>query len=117
MPTDTLTFGITRYPGEFIDKIKVKQGLTIAERKNSQGETARVYPHDTKNEVSIEGGGKSPLALGDIEAPGFNGLEGGVFIVKEIEEGETNEGFCDFSVSAMHYPNATLGTAPGNAGA
>lgn len=110
--SDTLNFGISRIPGEFVDEVSVKEGLTVAERKNRVGTTTKVYPHDPKSEVTIKGGGTPILALGVVaDGGGVTGLTGGVFVVKERESSEKNEGFNEFSLGATHYPNATLGTA------
>lgn len=108
---DTLHFGISRVPGEFIDEVSVKESLTVAERKNRVGVTKKVYPHDPKAEVSIKGGGTPILALGVVAEHGVDGLEGGVFVVKERENSEGNEKFNEFNLGATHYPEAELGVA------
>ena len=109
--SDTLKFGIGRYPGEFIDEFKTKGTIEVAERANRVGEIKKVYPHKRKTDVSISGGGVCPLALGAVANHGITGLNGGVFIVKEVEDTDKNTDFNEFSANATHYPNAELGEA------
>lgn len=108
---DTLKFGIGRYGGEFVDEFKTKKTVDVAERKNRVGEIKKVYPHNTKTDVTISGGGVCPLALGVVADHGITGLDGGVFIVKEVEDTDKNTEFNEFSANATHYPNAEVGEA------
>jgi hypothetical protein len=108
---DTLKFGIARHAEEFVDQLKTKETVQVAERKNRVGITKKVYPHDPKTEVTMTGGGNPPLALGAVTAHGVSGIAAGVFIVTERETTDNNDDFNEFSISATHYPAAELGEA------
>lgn len=116
MPANDPLFAISRFPGEFIDEVQVKDKIDVAERKNRVGVTKRVHPHNAMTDVSIKGGGIPPLALGVIAQHGVAGLaSGGVFLVKERTHTQKNEGFDDFDLNASHWPEAEVG-APASQG-
>lgn len=109
MAADDPKFGVKRFSGVFIDEVTTKEKTKVAERANRVGVTKRVIPYDPQTDVTIKGGGEPPLALGYVSSPGVTGLTGGVFIVKERNYSNKNEGFDDFEISATHYPDAELG--------
>lgn len=116
MPADDPLFAISRFDGEFIDEVQVKDKLNVAERKNRVGVTKRVHPHDPTTDISIKGGGIPPLALGSVAANSVEGIgNGGVLIVKERTHTQKNDGFDEFDLSAIHYPEAELGEVAGAA--
>lgn len=108
---DELNFGIARHAGEFVDEVKTKTTTDVAERRNRVGTIKKVFPHNTTTDISISGGGTPPLAVGAVADHGISGITGGVVVVKEAEHTDKNTDFDEFSISAKHYPEATLGTA------
>lgn len=109
MAADDPKFGIKSFAGVFIDEVSKKSKVKVAERANRSGTTKRVIPYDTTTDVTIKGGGTSPLALGYVASPNVSGISGGVFIVKEKNETEGNEKFDEFECSCTHWPEAELG--------
>lgn len=110
MAADNPILGISRMAGEYIHKLTTKGRVSTPEAKNRVGVVKKVFViPDEITDVTLNGLGEPPMALGVLADPAITGLSGGLFVVKERTHTDNNENADEFELSATHYPNATEG--------
>ena len=105
MPASDVTFGITRHSGALIESVETTKSIQIKELVGSDGEIARVHPHKSMTEGSVKGHGTVSVAPG-VGDSGVTGVSGGVTIIAELKESESNEDFNGWEYTFKNYPNA-----------
>ena len=105
MPSTDVTFGITRHSGALIDSVETTKSIQVKELVGSDGEVARVKTYKSMTEGSVKGHGSVTIAPG-VGDSGVTGVTGGVTIIAELKESESNEDFNGWEYTFKNYPNA-----------
>lgn len=105
MPASDVKFGITRHEGALIDSVETTRSVQVKELAGSDGEIARAHPYKSMTEGSVKGHGTLSVVPG-VGDPGVLGVTGGVTIITELKESESNEDYDGWEYSFKNYPNA-----------
>ncbi|GEM_PF-6254523 len=103
----SVTFGISRVTGTFIQSVETTAKIETKVLKNSKGQSALINTYDPTTSGSVKGHGALALAPG-IGDPGVSGLgTGGVSVIEEVKNTEGNEEFAGWDYNFKYFPNGT----------
>jgi hypothetical protein len=128
MPANDEKFGISRHTGTLIDSVETDDSVQVKELPGSNGEIARVNawrasahlqsaertlhgrrsvnPYRKMTEGSVKGHGALAVVPG-VGDPGVSGLpNGGVTVITNVKQSESNEDFDGWERPARERPSA-----------
>lgn len=114
MPAAFNEIGIGSITASLVETLEVEKKIDHKVIKTSLGGFAQGHRHDPMFEFSVKGRGNADASLlggtGGAYAP--SQLGGGVTIITNVKNSETNEDFNSFELSGVNYPGASAGSAP-----
>ncbi|MHA3773664.1 hypothetical protein ACXR0O_19180 [Verrucomicrobiota bacterium sgz303538] len=98
-------FGITRHAGTLIESVETTKKVEKKELKGSNGSVARVKAYNPTTDFSVKGHGTNAIVPGT-GANGITDLTGGVNVIEELKQSESNDDFDSWEYSGTNYPSA-----------